>query len=153
MQDFPTVEPGSEGCVGVEIMPENYNLLTCDGPPYAMDPVDEELTTVTCGKSTQVSAWHRGWGGGGCQMPAVVGAHGWLPRYASGGGQKGELFRFSPGFWSLLGVTLEDGPPNAVVGPRNSSWGLASQQTALALQQAGRRMEAQHHELIHGNFR
>ena len=56
MQDFPTVEPGSAGCVGVKIMPENYNLLICNGPPFPMDPVDEKLTTVTCGQFTQVSA-------------------------------------------------------------------------------------------------
>ena len=59
---------------------EDYDLLTCDEPPFPMDPVDQELTIVTCGKSTQVPAvWvggraRGGRGGGGSQMPAVVGA-------------------------------------------------------------------------------
>ena len=150
MQEFPTVEPGSAGYVGVQIMPENYNLLTTDGPPFPMDPVDEELTTVTCGTSAQVLAWGCGEEGGGwlwalrCQL--------WCTLPVSYGWWKCKLLHCPSGVWSLLGLMLEGGLSNGVVRLRNALWGLPSQQAASAPQQAERRMQVQHHKRTHGNL-
>ena len=100
------MEPGSAGYVGVQIMPENYNLLTTDGPPFPMDPVDEELTTVTCGTSAQVLAWGCGEEGGGWM---------WALRC--------QLWCALP---DLRGLMLEGGLSNGVVRLRNSLLGLPS---------------------------
>ena len=105
MQDFPTVEPGSAGHVGVEVMPENYNLLTCDGPPYAMDPVDQELTAVTCGKSAQNSACREGGKGLWWRLPVSCGC---FPRYASGGGQRCKLVCCPPGLLVFAESDMEE---------------------------------------------
>ena len=80
-------------------------------------------------------------------------SYGWPPRYASSSGQRCKLFCCPPGFYNLLGVKIQGGRLNAVVGPRILFWGLASYQAALALQQAWLRMEAQHLLLTHGNSR